>query len=427
MIAHVDADAFFASVLQRKNPQLRGKPLLALGMGPSDPAGGRAGGGCVIAASYEAKAKGVKTGMPYRDAIKLCPDALSVPSDFRETGLASKQIESILGDQCPILEQMSIDEWFLDLSTVPGGIPKDLRTWATDLQRTIVHSTGLSVSIGVAPTKLLAKMASEYRKPAGITLVTHTSHSVRGGRAAPHDPAFALGIEAFLRDRPAPAIPGIGRRRVIHTDARGWKTAWDIAAADREEMDELFGKNGRDMQRELLGVPMSQVSGEAAPPQSVSRCRSFKKTLDPDFLWAHLLRHLEYTVLKMRRHGLMCRGISVWLRRGYDQNYQHDGTNASLPQPADTTEAILPVLRHCFEEVYEKGTAYTQAGLALWHLVPTAQKQSSLFEDATKATRDDAIQASLDRLHQRFGRSSITRGAALQVETGTTPGLSVYD
>ena len=128
MICHVDADSFFASVLVRKNPRLRGKPLLALGMG----------GSCVIAASYEAKAFGVKTGMTLKDALKLVPHALQLSSDFRETAIASHEIEEILSREGPLLEQMSVDEWFLDLSGVPGGEPADLRAWAVALQKKIL-------------------------------------------------------------------------------------------------------------------------------------------------------------------------------------------------------------------------------------------------------------------------------------------------
>ncbi len=180
MIAHVDADAFFASVLVRKDPRLQGKPLLALGMG----------GGCVIAASYEAKAKGVRTGMRLTDALRLCPEALKVHSDFRETGLASDQIVSIIEEHCPFIEQFSIDEWFLDLTSLVGGVPGDLTAWATHLRQEILKRTGLSVSAGIGASKLLAKMASEYRKPGGVTVVLNDSsfpgrQAVGPGEGAP--------------------------------------------------------------------------------------------------------------------------------------------------------------------------------------------------------------------------------------------------
>ncbi len=176
MIAHIDADSFFASVLVRQNPRLAGKPLLATGMG----------GGCVIAASYEAKNRGVKTGMPLKDALLLVPDAIRMPSDFQEAGLASEQIEQMIRRVCPIVEQMSIDEWYLDVRSLVGGVPMDLEGWATRLQKDIFTSTGLWVSIGVGPSKLLAKMAGEYRKPRGMTIITLDVTHRSGVRLARH-------------------------------------------------------------------------------------------------------------------------------------------------------------------------------------------------------------------------------------------------
>ncbi len=398
MIAHVDADAFFASAIVRKNPHLAGKPLLALGMG----------GGCVIAASYEAKAFGVKTGMRVMDAIKLCPRAIRMPADFHEAARASHQIEAILRETCPIVEQMSVDEWYLDLRTLTGGLPRNLEEWARERQRTIAARVGLTVSIGVGPSKLLAKMAGEYRKPAGVIVLGQS-----------------IALEPFLKDRPAAAIPGIGRRRVIHTDAHGWNTAWDIAQAPTEELRRLFGKNGVELKEELLGNSLSGVAAEEAPPKSVSRTRSFRPTKDKDLLWAQLLKHLEYTVLKMRRDGLSCRGISVWVRDG---EYEGGGANASLPQPACTADAILPFMRNCFLRSHDPERTYTQVGLALWHLVPSSAPQYSLFDTPENTERDETMQKTLDGIHERFGRSSLTRGSAMRVKTGTavTVDMSVY-
>lgn len=398
MFCHVDADAFFASVLQRQNPRLKGKPLLALGMG----------GSCVIAASYEAKAKGVKTGMRLKEALALCPDAIREASDFRETGLASEQIESILLNYCPRIEQMSIDEWYLDLPSCVGGTPPDPAGWAAGLQTTVLRSTALSVSVGIAPTKLLAKMAGEERKPAGITVLRSAD------------------IEPFLRRRPAAAIPGIGRQRMVHADANGWHTAWDIATADAQTILRLFGRPGRDMQRELLGEPLTFVITEPAPPKSVSRARSFRPVTDRDLLWAHLLQHLQYVILKMRRHGLACRGVSVWLR---DARYGYTSQHASLPQPADTEESLTPYVRRCFSSLHEQGKGYTQVGLALWRLSANGAEQVSLFDDPQELIRRDSLQITLDGIRQKFGRKAIHRGAALPVGTGTRKdiGMPVYD
>ncbi len=398
MIAHIDADSFFASVLQRKYPRLRGKPLLALGMG----------GGCVIAASYEAKAKGIKTGMRFKDAITLCPNAVSMPSDFAETAIASHEIEAVLQDHSPVIEQMSIDEWFIDLHTLVGGVPFDLLLWAADLQKEIQKMTGLWVSVGVAPSKLLAKMASEYKKPRGVTIVE--KHK----------------LEQFLSDRPAAAISGIGRARQRHTDAHHWNTAWDFAMADREKVSKLFGKNGHEMQRELLGERVSPVAQNDSPPKSISRCRSFRATRKRDDVWAHLLQHVNYTILKMRKQKLAARGITVWLRDG---TYKHDGLQLRLPQPFDTEESITPYVRRCFDRVYSPRTPYTQVGFALWDLHDKAAQQFSLFSDPQNIIRADNVQASLDILRVKYGREVVVSGSALSVmkKRDTHLDLSVFN
>lgn len=384
MIAHIDADSFFASVLQRKHPHLRGKPLLALGMG----------GSCVIAASYEAKAKGVKTGMPLKQALELCPEAKQVPSDFAETAIASQQIEAILQSHCPVMEQYSIDEWFLDLKTLVGGIPFDLLLWARDIQKEVMDCTGMSVSVGIGPSKLLAKMASEYHKPAGCMVIEkHT-------------------IETFLSDRPAPAIAGIGRRREVHAKAKNWHTAWDIAKADSEVIKKLFGKPGLEMQRELLGECLSKVATSEAPPKSISRTRSFQSTKDTKLVWAHVMQHVSYTVLKMRTQELACHAISLWLR---DRHYHHEGIQLRLPQATDTEEDITPFVRKAFDRLRDHNALYNQVGFCLWALTPKGAKQFSLFEDPKHTVEDEDLQRSLDKLRKRFGREVVIRGSQLPV------------
>lgn len=399
MLAHVDADSFFASVLQRKHPRLAGKPLLAMGMG----------GGCVIAATYEAKAMGVKTGMRLKEALTLCPQATQVHADFAETALASQQIEAIIQSHCPVVERYSIDEWFLDLRTLVGGIPFDPLLWAQDLQREILAATALSVSIGVGPSKILAKMAGEERKPAGVTVVEK------------HE------IEAFLGRRPIMAIPGIGPRRGAHAKTKQWETAWDFAIADAAMVQRLFGKGGAELQREIRGESVSPVLAESGPPKSISRTRSFKPTADRALVWAHAMQHLSYCILKMRTHALTARGISLWLR---DDRYRHEGLQIKLPQPLDTEEDIAPYARKAFDRIIGRGDPrHTQVGFALWNLQPKGAAQFSLFEAPERAMEDEHLQRSLDGLRKRYGREVVMRGSALPVHTSSdrSPRLPFFE
>lgn len=389
---HIDADSFFASVLVRQDPRLIGKPLLALGMG----------GGCVISASYEAKAKGVKTGMRLSEARKLIPGVIAINSDFAETGIASEDIEAILREDCPSIEQMSVDEWFLDLTTLVGGSPKDPVSWGKERRKEVLSRTGLSVSVGIAPTKLLSKMASEYRKPAGVTVV---------------DAASDIDLKAFLSDRPAAAIPGLGHRRMHHSDVLGWKTAWDVTQSKKEDLVRVFGRPGLEMQKELLGFPVNSIVTDPPPPKSLSRARSFSPVNSREILWAHMLRHLEYLMLKMRRHGLMASGISLWLR---DRTYTHySGEGKKLGTPSNTEQALLPVISRVFSKLYQPGQSYTQTGLVLFNLTPEAPSQLSLLEEPAESAKHESLQESLDMLHEKFGRNAISRGAAMPVKSGT--------
>lgn len=387
-ICHIDADSFFASILVRKHPHLHGKPVIAVGMG----------GGCVIAATYEAKAKGVRTGMRLTDARKLCPGATEMPSDFRETGIASRAIEALLEEECPLLEQMSVDEWFLDLRSIIGGVPSVLQEWATRTREKVLLHTALSVSVGIASSKLLAKMASEYRKPAGITVLSATD------------------IEAFLRDRPAAAIPGIGRARSPKVEALGLKTAWDIASASDLVLRELCGMPGIVMKRELLGECTDPVSDEVTPPKSISRCRSFRATADTAILKAHLLKHIEYIVTKMRRWGLVASHLSVWMR---DADMHFHGDHIRLPEPADTVEQVVPAALQGFQHIAQSRRRYTQVGAALLGLVASEGSARSLFTSEKHAQNRESLQQALDALHAKYGRDSVTRASAVQVSSGT--------
>lgn len=396
MICHIDADAFFASVLQRLHPHLKGKALIATGMG----------GGCVIAASYPAKAKGVKTGMRIKEARILCSEATILPSNFRETGLASQQIEAILKDRCPLVQAMSIDEWFLHLPALTGGTPTDLTAWARDMQRHIIQATDIGVSIGIATSKTLAKMAGEERKPRGITVL--------------HDQAE---ITAFLQRRPAAAIAGIGSSRQQDCQMQGWDTAWDIANAPTALIERLWGKGGKELQQELCGVPMSPVAEDTRPPQSISRTRSFPPSSDTTILWAHALKHLSICILKMRRHHLATHRISVWLR---DSSY-HGGDEASrrLPRLFDVEQDLIPFVRHCFLEAKKPGKRYTQVGLALSELTLGGTTQYSLFRTPENTKRMQNLQECLDVLRTRYGKDIVLPGGAMPVMDHERPGLEI--
>ncbi len=390
MIAHLDADAFFASVLQRLHPNAMGKPLLALGMG----------GNCVISASYEAKKRGVTAGMRIPDAKKLVPEAVVLPVAFQETGVASEEIETHLKRLCPETEQMSIDEWFMDLASLQGGNPLDLSAWARGVQSLLWQRTHLPVSLGIAPTKTLAKMGSDFRKPRGVTVIEGSS---------PSD----LSIEAFLRDCDINDIPGIGYRRGVHARSHGWKSAFDFAYADPDIVRHLFGRPGEELQQELRGEAVYEVIIEDAAPKSLSRCRTFPKTMNRHFMEAQLFEHLSYVVLRMRHHGLAASGINVWLR---DSDFYFSSTDIKIPIPVSTEEQIVPYMERLFRRIFDEKKKWNQVGLALFGLKPEGPAQYSLFDAPSNLDEAESLQKSMDTLRDKYGRDVIRRGYSVLLE-----------
>ena len=336
--------------------------------------------------------------MPLKEAALLCPDAVSMASNFLDAQRASTHIENLLKNHAPIIEKMSVDEWFVDLRSLVGGIPQDLIAWGKEVQREVQANVGLSVSAGIAPTKLLAKMASEYQKPAGVTAIG--------------DQKGLISIEAFLADRPAAAIPGIGSKRKTHADLYNWTTALDVAKAPKETIIHLFGRPGLELQQELSGIALWAVEEDTRPPKSISRCRSFRRTTEKDLVLGFILQHTTHCIRKMRRHHLSCTHVSVWVR-GTD--YAHASRARKLPQPLDTEDEIIPYIQSCFARLYHPSTQYTQVGICLSGLQATGGDQYSLFESTDTLDKAHNIQDSLDEVRKRYGRDSIMRGRGVAI------------
>jgi nucleotidyltransferase/DNA polymerase involved in DNA repair len=347
----------------------------------------------VIAASYEAKAKGVRTGMPRREARILAPDAHEEPADFLEASKASEEIEAVLHEQCMVVQQYSIDEWFIDMRSVVGGLPTDLASWAQTMRSSIGRRTGLPVSVGIAQTKILAKMAGDASKPGGVRVLPHDDH---------------VALQAFLECRPVAAIPGIGRRRHIVAQDHQWFTAWDFRAASDSVVTRIFGKSGRDLQRELKGEMTDPVSSHEPPPKSVSRCRTFSITRSKDLLCAHLFEHVVVTVARMRAHGLSAKRMGMWLR-SYERSLSTDRASAV---PLDVEETILTEARAMLDAVFDPRLSYFQVGFVLSDLRPASRHQYSLFEKPEHDDRTVALQHSLDAIRSCYGRDVIRPGSS---------------
>jgi DNA polymerase IV len=260
-ILHVDMDAFYASVEQRDDPSLRGRPVVVAWRGARS---------VVCAASYEARRFGVRSAMPAIRAERLCPQAVFVPPDFTRYKAVSRQVREIFARHTDLIEPLSLDEAYLDVSVTHTGLPTATAT-AQAIREAIREETQLTASAGVAPNKFLAKIASDWRKPDGIFVIR------------PHQ------IEAFLAPLPVGRLPGVGKVMEQKLEELGIATVADLRALGAVELEARFGRWGRRLHELSLGIDHNPVEPER-PTLQISSEDTFERDLHLDELEPHIAR-----------------------------------------------------------------------------------------------------------------------------------------
>ncbi len=375
---HVDLDAFFAAVEQRDHPELRGRPVV-VGVG------GRNDRGVVSAASYEARRYGIRSAMPLRTAAALCRDAIFVPVDGRKYSVVSREVMAILRRYTPAVEPVSIDEAFLDVAGSEAllGSPAEMARSIKDTIRAELH---LIASVGLATTKLVAKVASDLEKPDGLVIV-------------------APGTEAaFLAPLPIARLWGVGDKTAAVLAEFGVRTIGDLAVLPDDVLARRFGSQGPLLAQRARGIDPSPVS-TADPARSVSHEHTFDvDTSDAEILERTLLALSEGVAGRLRAGGVKARTIAVKVR---DSAFVTVSRQRTLQQPTDQTEVIF-VAALDLSRPQLKGIRVRLLGVAASHLGQTAQL--SLFvEDERKRRASEAA----DAIRRRYGSSAIRRARLL--------------
>ena len=380
-ILHVDLDAFFAAIEQRDHPELRGRPVIVGGGGPTDR-------GVVSAASYEARRYGVRSAMPLRTAAALCPDAVFVPVHGRAYRAASRQVMAILRRFSPLVEQVSIDEAFLDVAGTVAlfGPATDV---ALAIKAAIREELQLTASVGVASTRLVAKVASDLRKPDGLVVVPQGEEA------------------AFLAPLPIARLWGVGERTRAALAEHGVSTIGDLAALPRDLLERRFGSLGLVLHDRARGVDQTPVGG-GEPAKSVSHEHTFDRdTRDWGELERTLLGLSEGVGRRLRTGGVKAGTVGVKVR---DASFDTHTRQRTLPMPTDQTEVIW----HTAVELARpltRGLAVRLLGVAATHL--TDRDQLALF--AGDDRRERATRAA-DDIRRRFGPRAITRARLLETD-----------
>jgi len=286
-ILHIDMDAFFSSVEQKRHPELVGKPVVVGGDG--DPTKR----GVVSTASYEARTFGIHSALPLRTAYRLCPEAAFLPVDYEEYSRVSERIKAILKEVTPIVEDVGIDEAYLDISSIHGASDEIAR----EIKRKIKEGTELSCSVGVAPNKLLAKIASDLEKPDGLTIITEED------------------IENRIWPLPVRKLRGVGPKTEAYLKAIAVKTVGELAALPRERLVEEFGQSYGDYLYEASrGIDESGLVTHWEP-KSISREITFQRDTDNwQFIAKNLVELIQDVVANVKEEGYRGRTVTVKVR-----------------------------------------------------------------------------------------------------------------
>ena len=388
-ILHADLDSFYASVEQRDDPALRGKPVVA-------------GGGVVLAASYEAKRFGVRTAMSERAARRLCPDLIVVPARFEAYSAASRAVFDAFDDTSPIVEGISIDEAFLDVSGM-RRIAESPEMIASDLRSRVRDEVGLPITVGVARTKFLAKVASGVGKPDGLLRV---------------DPDREL---EFLHPLPVQKLWGVGAVTAGKLEDRGICTVGEVAALDESSLISIVGVGvGRQLHALAHNVDARRVTtgkrrGSIGSQQALGRGRRELRELE-----VILMSTVDRVTRRMRRANRS--GRTVTLRFRFD-DFTRATRSSSLPQATSSTgsiqEVALALLNVAWPLIDDRGL--TLLGLSVGNLVNDDVAGGSQLALPFEAAESDTIDGALDAVRERFGASSLTRATTL----GSNPDIGV--
>ena len=286
-IVHLDMDAFYASVEQRDDARLRGKPVVVGGRPESR--------GVVAAASYEARAFGVRSAMPMARALRLCPDLVVVPPDFERYRRVSNQVMGILRACTPLVEPLSLDEAYLDVTENAWGEPLGMEV-AKRLKRQIVAATELTASAGVAPNKFLAKIASGYRKPDGLTVI------------APER------VESFLRELPVEALWGVGPVTAKKLHQAGITRLTEVRTVDMQRLREVVGSLADWLRQLSHGEDPRPVEPERAAKSSSSENTYAQDLVDLDKIREEVARMARENAAWLARRGLAARTVTLKVR-----------------------------------------------------------------------------------------------------------------
>jgi DNA polymerase-4 len=368
VVLHIDMNAFFASIEQRSNPFLRGRPVAVVGAGKRT---------VVTTASYEARSFGVRTGMNMREARVACPHLVIVRGDNRKYIDASKRMIGILKGFSPFVEPYSIDEAFVDLTGV-GPAPRET---ALKVKEKIREALGITCSIGIGPNKLVAKLASDMQKPDGLVVIEEGD------------------VKGVLERLPVEGLSGIGRRLASALDSMGIKTCGELSRYPASLLRQRFGITGERLKQMAQGIDRSPVSTEDAEPKSIGHSMTLPADVhDRGILKVYILRLSHMASERARREGVSGSRVSLTIRY---PDFHTFGKIMALPYPTNDTHDVYRAACTVLGSIRLR-CPVRLVGVCISSLA--RHKTLPLFPSDRK--KADALEA-IDGLNRRFGEDTV--------------------
>lgn len=374
IIAHLDLDTFFLSVELLNHPEHIGKPAFV---------GGRERG-VVTSASYEARAFGVRSGMPSKKALQLCPQAIVLGWSRGEYSRYSRWVTDIIAAKAPLFEKASVDEFYIDLTGMQRFF--DPLQWTIDLRRQIMEETKLPISFGLASNKMMAKIATDEAKPNGYLQIPFGKE------------------REFLAPMKVSKIPGVGEHTFEVLKAMGIVTIKDISEKTPEELEERLGKWGIDLWYKSQGIHHGEVA-DYHEAKSVSSEHTFDENkTDVSFLKSELVRLTEKIAFELRQDGKVAGCVAVKIRY---HDFETVSRQTTIPYSCADDE-FIPVVKDLFDKLYKKGEPVRLLGVRLSELTNDAI-QTNLFHDLERKT---GLYKAIDDVKNRFGKNFLNRASS---------------
>jgi len=381
-IVHIDGDAFFTSCEEVMHPELKGKAIIT---------GGERG--IVACASYSAKKLGIKRGVPLHEAREICPELIILPSDYETYSLFSQRMFHIMRRFTPDVEEYSIDEAFADLTGMRRALHSSYEEIALNIKKEIERELGITVSVGLSITKVLAKLASKHNKPAGMTVIR--------GRD----------IANYLRNLPVDKIWGIGNATTNYLAKMGIHHALEFAQMPEKTVLQKFTKPGVEIWQELRGKSVYPVAaGEKSSYASISKTKTFAPpTSNAEYLFAQLMRNMESACIKARRYSLASSRIFVFLKKN---NFDSVGSEVKLSRPCSCPLEISDITHNLFNSCYNPQEVYRATGVVLLDLKTDTNTQYTLFDDPIHGEKIKTLYNAADELGKKFGKHTLHLGCS---------------